>query len=99
MTLQSEMKAMGRAARSAAETLRSTSAEQRSEAIRGMARHIRAHAADILAANAADVADATVLIDRLMLNEARLEDVATSLEAIAALPDPVGQVIDRWTRP
>jgi len=93
------MLAMGRAARSAAETLRSASAEQRSEAIRGMARNIRARAADILAANAADVADATVLIDRLMLNEARLEDVAGSLEAIAGLPDPVGAIVDQWTRP
>ena len=99
MSLQPEMLAMGRAARSAAETLRSASAEQRSEAIRGMARNIRARAADILAANAADVADATVLIDRLMLNEARLEDVAGSLEAIAGLPDPVGAIVDQWTRP
>jgi glutamate-5-semialdehyde dehydrogenase len=99
MSLQSEMLAMGRAARSAAETLRSASAEQRSEAIRGMSRHIRVRSADILAANAADVAHATMLIDRLMLNDARLEDVAASLEAIAGLPDPVGAIVDRWTRP
>ena len=39
------------------------------------------------------------MIDRLMLNEQRVEAMARALEAIAALPDPVGTVMDRWTRP
>jgi glutamate-5-semialdehyde dehydrogenase len=64
-----------------------------------MARHVRAQSGAILAANAADVSGATELVDRLMLDEARLEDMATALETVAALPDPVGQVMDRWTRP
>jgi glutamate-5-semialdehyde dehydrogenase len=99
VSLSDEMAAMGRSARAAAEVLRSAPAGQRSEAIRAMARHVRAQSGAILAANAADVSGATELVDRLMLDEARLEDMATALETVAALPDPVGQVMDRWTRP
>jgi glutamate-5-semialdehyde dehydrogenase len=64
-----------------------------------MARHVRSRAAEILTANAEDVAAATRLVDRLMLNEERVEGIAAALEDIAALPDPVGQVIAHWTRP
>ena len=99
MSLRDEMDAIGRAAREAAEVVRTAPAEQRSEAIRLMARHIRSRAAEILAANAEDVAAATRMVDRLMLNEERVEGIATALDDIAALPDPVGQVITRWTRP
>jgi glutamate-5-semialdehyde dehydrogenase len=93
------MNAIGRAARDAAEALRTAPAEQRSEAIRLMAGHIRLRADEILAANAEDVAAATRLVDRLMLNNERLEGIATALEDIADLSDPVGQVMERWTRP
>ena len=64
-----------------------------------MARHIRVRADEILAANADDVAVATAMIDRLMLNDERVEAIAGALEQIAALPDPVGQVIARWQQP
>jgi glutamate-5-semialdehyde dehydrogenase len=64
-----------------------------------MARQVRAHANKILAANRDDVASATTMVDRLMLNEERLEAIATALEQVAALPDPVGQVMARWQRP
>lgn len=90
---------MGRAAREAAAIVRNAPAEQRSEAIRAMARHVRARSAEILAANAEDVAAATGPTDRLMLNEERLEGIATALEEVAALPDPVGKVTECWTRP
>ncbi len=90
---------MGRAARDAATMLRTASAKQRSQAIRAMARHVRARACEILAANAEDVATATAMVDRLMLNDERLEGIATALEQVAALPDPVGQVMERWQRP
>ncbi|MDP9423875.1 MAG: glutamate-5-semialdehyde dehydrogenase [Pseudomonadota bacterium] len=93
------MEAMGRAARDAADALRTAPAEQRSQAILAMARHVRARAKDILAANAEDVATATAMIDRLLLNEERLEAIAAALEQVAALPDPVGQEIARWQRP
>lgn len=99
MSLRTDMEAMGRAARDAAIILRSAPPEQRSEAIRAIARHVRARAADIVAANADDVAAATDMVDRLMLNEDRLEGIARALDDVAALPDPVGQVMARWTRP
>ncbi len=53
----------------------------------------------MLAANAADVAEATQMIDRLRLDEQRLEGVALALEQVADLPDPVGTEIARWQRP
>ncbi|TFI59562.1 glutamate-5-semialdehyde dehydrogenase [Sphingomonas parva] len=93
------MNQMGRQARLAADVLRSLSAEARSEAIRAMARHIRAEAGAILAANAADVGAATAMVDRLLLNDARLEGIAAAVEAVADLPDPVGAEIARWQRP
>src|SRR5438045_9296622 len=93
------MEAIGRAARDASEILRTSPAAQRSDAIRAIAAHIRRRAPEILEANAQDVADATAMIDRLTLNEQRLEDMAQALDAIAELPDPVGTVLHRWVPP
>ena len=90
---------MGHAARGAAQALRSAPPEQRSESIRAMAKHVRGRASQILAANAEDVANATNMVDRLMLNPERVEGIATALEEVAALPDPVGKVTESWTRP
>jgi glutamate-5-semialdehyde dehydrogenase len=99
VSLNDEMEAMGQAAREAAAVLRNAPADQRSAAIAAMAKHVRAGVKDILDANAQDLAAATGMTDRLMLNEERLEGIATALEEIAALPDPVGAVSERWTRP
>lgn len=99
MSLRDEMLATGRAACAAAEVLRSAPAEQRSDAIREMAKQVRARAADILAANAEDVAAASGPADRLMLDPERVEAIARALDEVAALPDPVGKVTERWTRP
>jgi glutamate-5-semialdehyde dehydrogenase len=90
---------MGEAARHAAAVLRDASAEQRSEAIRAMARHVRSNANAILSANAEDVSAAAGNTDRLMLNPERLEGIAKALEEVATLPDPVGKVTETWTRP
>jgi glutamate-5-semialdehyde dehydrogenase len=104
-SLQAEMTALGRAAKSAARALRLAAAEQRTRAIAGMAKAVRARADEILAASAGDVAAAGAaglaapMVDRLLLDEARLEGVAQALETIAAIPDPVGEEIARWTRP
>ena len=99
MSLRDDLDAMGAAARDAAEVLRTAPAEQRSEAIRAMAKHVRSRATEILAANAGDVAGATNMVDRLMLNEERLEGIAKAIEDISALPDPVGAIMAQWTRP
>ena len=64
-----------------------------------MARQLRVRAAQVLEANAADVAEATQMIDRLRLDEQRLEGIAVALEQVAGLPDPVGAEMARWQRP
>jgi glutamate-5-semialdehyde dehydrogenase len=93
------MPEMGQKARAAAEALRNASAKTRTAAIRAIAGELRARSADILAANAGDVAKATRLVDRLRLDEAGLEAIAASVEQVAALPDPLGEEMGRWQRP
>ncbi len=96
---------MGRAARDGARALRLATADQRTAAIRAMADAVRASAADILAANAQDLGKARAagisgpMLDRLMLDAARVEGLAQALTDVAAIPDPVGAEISRWTRP
>lgn len=99
MTLAAEMLEMGRRAREAASILREAGAEQRSLAIRAMAEELRERSSDVLEANARDLAAASGMTDRLRLDEERVEAIATSIEQVADLPDPVGEEIARWTRP
>jgi glutamate-5-semialdehyde dehydrogenase len=99
MSLREDLETMGRDARDAAQGLRMAPGEQRSRAIRAVADQLRRRAGEILSANAQDVASATGLLDRLRLDEERLEALAGAVEEVAGLPDPVGQVLDRWTRP
>jgi glutamate-5-semialdehyde dehydrogenase len=99
VSLAGEMKAMGVEARRAAHILRDAPADRRSEAIRAAARALRERTGSILAANEQDVAAATQLVDRLRLDEGRIAAIAASLDAMAALPDPIGKVTERWTRP
>jgi len=94
-----DMLAIGQEARTAAAALRLASAGQRTAAIRAMARQIRCHAPAILEANARDMAAATGLLDRLALDAARVEAIAAGVEAVADLPDPLGEEMARWTRP
>jgi glutamate-5-semialdehyde dehydrogenase len=99
------MAAIGRRAREAAAALALASADARSHALRRGAAAVRSQANEILAANADDLAEArragigAALLDRLALDPKRLEAVATGLEDIALLPDPVGRTLAEWTRP
>jgi glutamate-5-semialdehyde dehydrogenase len=99
------MAGLGRNARKAANTLRLESGETRTNAILAMSVEVRNAASEILAANAKDmVAGAnkgltSAMLDRLKLTPARVEDIATGLEAVAALPDPIGTEDERWARP
>ena len=92
-----------RAARAAAHALSVAPRPQKDAALAGAAAALRARAGTLIAANAEDLAAATGLTaayrDRLTLTPARIEAMATGLEAIAALPDPVGRVLAEWTRP
>ena len=90
------------AARAASHVLARTSDAERNAALRAMAASLRSHAPDILAANAADLAACTgtaAFRDRLALTEARVDAMATGLEDIALLPDPLGRTLADWTRP
>ena len=103
--VETQMRLLGRAARKAARALALSSGATRDKALHAGAASLRAHMADILAANAQDVADAVArgtagsFIDRLTLNEARVEAMARGLEEIAALPDPIGKVLAAFERP
>jgi glutamate-5-semialdehyde dehydrogenase len=99
------MAELGRKARVAARRLALAHAEEKNTALRAMAAAIRSAGPEILAANAEDVAAAkaagqtAAFLDRLALDEARLEAVAAAVEGIAALPDPVGRVLATFERP
>lgn len=92
-----------RAAKAACgEAARLTTA-QKNEALEAMARALLAHTEEILAANAADVEAARstlspVMIDRLLLTAERLAAMAEGIRQVAALPDPVGRVLEQFDR-
>ena len=94
---------MGRRARAAADALRATTPEARTDALTSLAAGLRAAETEILAANARDIDNARAsglseaLIDRLALTPARVEGMAVAVETIAAQPDPVGAEMARWT--
>jgi len=103
--IRSAMRAIGAAARTGARALANAQPAQKNRALTAAARILRERAGDSLAANARDVADGKAkgltpaFLDRLMLNEARIEGIAHGLEEVAALPDPVGRVLATFTRP
>jgi glutamate-5-semialdehyde dehydrogenase len=96
---------LGRAARAAAAVLAPASPDVKRRVLTAAADELRRSRAAVLAANAEDVAAATshglsaAMIDRLALDDKRIEAMATGLETVAALEDPVGQVIAEWQRP
>jgi len=92
-------------ARAASRVVAKAPARVRERAIRAASSRVREDAARILAANRADVDAgrtaglAPALLDRLALDDARLAGLAGALEAVAALPDPVGAIDRMWRRP
>lgn len=96
---------MGARARAAAVTLAGLPSPRKAEGLRAAAAEMRAQADAILAANAQDVAAGEAnglsgaMLDRLRLDAGRLEGAAQGVEAVAALTDPVGDVISRSERP
>ena len=95
--------AMGADARAAAAVLARAATAPKVAAVRAAAAAIRARTGAILAANARDMAAAAqlsaALRDRLMLDAGRIEAIAAGLEAVAALPDPVGEIDRAWAQP
>ncbi len=97
------MPAMGARARAAARVLAAAPTAAKAGAVRAMASAIRAGAEAIGAANAVDMGLAghlsAAMQDRLKLTPARIEGMAAGLDAVAGLPDPVGETIKAWERP
>ncbi|MCX7298641.1 MAG: glutamate-5-semialdehyde dehydrogenase [Hyphomicrobiales bacterium] len=99
------MAGIGRDARAAARALALAPAGQKNRALSAMASAIRAGKAAILSANAEDIAAAQAsgmtgaFLDRLKLDDTKIEGIAAGIETVAALKDPVGAVTESWTRP
>ncbi|TMK10323.1 MAG: aldehyde dehydrogenase family protein, partial [Alphaproteobacteria bacterium] len=99
------MHEIGQRAKSAARVLALAPTAQKDRALAAMAAAIRTRQAEILAANAKDVAEAkaagatAAFLDRLALDERRIAAMADGLDVVRALADPVGAVAERWTRP
>lgn len=96
---------MGSRARAAAHALTILSADKKNDILRAMAASMREQEGSILEANAQDIAAGesnglnAAMLDRLRLNHDRIEAIATGIEEVAALADPVGEVLTEWTRP
>ena len=96
---------MGRRAQRASRVLATASTAVKDEGLTAAADLLEARAAEILDANATDVARAeaagasATVVDRLRLSPAKVSAMAAGLRQVAALADPVGQVLDGWTRP
>ena len=103
--LERAVRKVGEAARAASAVIARASAETRTAALLAAAKAIRASSASILAANERDMAAArreglsAAMLDRLMLDAARVEAMAAGIGTVAALPDPVGRTLAEWTRP
>jgi len=99
------MRDLAKSARAAARVLALAPAAHKNRALAAMAAAIRTDRAAILAANAEDVAEARnanatpAFIDRLTLDDSRVEAMAEGIETIRAIEDPVGAVTESWTRP
>ena len=99
------MRELGARACAASQGLAMASTAEKNEALRTAADCLAASALEILEANAVDVRRAKksgtpdAIIDRLRLDPARVEAMALGLRQVIDLPDPVGEVVETWTRP
>ncbi len=104
-TLREQMVALGDRAVAAARRLAGAETDRKNAALQAMARSLRRCQAEILTANRRDIEAGRAaglnraLLDRLSLNESRIEAMAGGIEEVAALRDPVGATIAAWERP
>ena len=99
------MQSLGRAAKAAAAELAFATSAQKEQALLTAAEAVWAKRDEIIAANAKDMEFATekglsaAMLDRLMLDEARIGSIVAGLKAVAGQADPVGEVLEEWDRP
>lgn len=105
ISVEAEVRRIAAAARQSLPALAKADRAAKDAALRAAAASIRANAARIKEENARDLRLAgqkglsAAMRDRLLLDDQRIEDIAKGLEAVAGLPDPVGQTIAEWDRP
>ncbi len=105
MDIEATIHQMGQQAREAAYRLNQLSTEDKNQILAKMAGKLRHATAAIIAANAKDLKAgeqkglSSAMLDRLRLDKDRVEAIALGMEQVAALPDPVGDVIEAWERP
>jgi glutamate-5-semialdehyde dehydrogenase len=105
MSLDAQMKELASRSKAAAQQLTRLTTDQKNRCLEAMAQALCDNQAAIGQANAKDLDTAKAMglsqamIDRLVLNEARIEAMAQGLREVAALPDPVGLVLDERERP
>lgn len=103
--IKTDVYAMGKKARTAAHALAVLSEEKKNDILLAMATELRNRSAAIIEANAKDLKAGEkrdlgkAMIDRLRLDEARVEAVAAGIEKVAKLNDPVGESLEEWSRP
>ena len=99
------MEGLGRAAVAAAAVLAHAASAQKNSALAAAAAAVRAQRAAILAANERDVSAGRAAhlsgprLERLRLDDERIEAIASSIDAVIALPDPIGTTLAQWERP
>lgn len=103
--IKEQIYAMGEQARKAALKLAVLSADKKNEILLAMSQALRSASAKIVSANALDITAGeekglgSALLDRLRLDEARVDAIATSIEKVAKLHDPVGEQLSQWQHP
>lgn len=105
MDIKSFVLAKAREAREGARSIAKASSQQKNAALLKMAEALKKHSKDLILENAKDITFAKkkglskAMIDRLGLNGRRINEMAQGLVEVAALPDPVGEVLKMWQRP
>lgn len=103
--IETSIHTMGAQARVAARRIAAHTAAEKNTILRAMAASIRSAAPNILRANEMDLAGgrekqlSSAMLDRLRLDDARIEAIAAAIDHVATLPDPVGELIAAWDRP
>ena len=103
--IKDQIETMARQARAAALKLSQLSTEEKNAILQAMAAGLRAASVSILEANAKDLEAGEAkgltkaMLDRLRLDEERIDAIAGGIEQVAALPDPVGDLMESWERP
>ena len=101
----SAVETLARNARAASYRLSQLSTETKNAILVAMAAELRARTPEIVAANALDLEAGTLkglskpMLERLKLDEKKVEAIASGIDQVVALPDPVGQIMEKWTRP